>query len=286
MSERPQLTSETKILGTFASLIGLLGIFLYFTGWIYRWAFYGFFQLDVTRLDLPPKSFLFVPIQIFLGNIWAFGRTFFVVIATILLIKFTLWLLQPLNTLEANNLNQGRSRLFRFSQKLRRSQIVKILRSLAEVFPQSLRNDTVIVTWVLIALFWLARIQGEIDAYRDAANDTSLLPVITLVTQEKNIILGRKLDDVFVNPSLEGYRIIGDKGIFDHLRGLEINEVSTPENSRVWRLLLENNGRFYLFRDLPSNAAHDRRPPVLAIQADGSGVLMILSSEATKSDLK
>lgn len=26
----------TQILGTFASLLGLLGIFLYFTGWIYR----------------------------------------------------------------------------------------------------------------------------------------------------------------------------------------------------------------------------------------------------------
>ena len=286
MSNIPQPPNETKILGAFASLVGLLGIFLYFTGWIYRWAYYNFFQLEIIRLDLPIRSFLFVPIQVFLGNFWAFGRTALVVIATIILIKFTLWLLQPLNTLQVNPSNQGRSRLREFAQKFHRSLFARILRSLAEVFPQSLRNDTIIVSWLLIALFWSARIQGTIDARRDAINDTSLLPVITFVIPEKNSVLGRNLDNLFLDPSLEGYRIIGDKGLFDYLRGRETNDVATPDNPRVWRLLLENNGWFYLFPALPPKANHDRRPPILAIRANGSGELMILSPEYTKPDSK
>ena len=286
MSNIPQPPSQTKILGTFASLVGLLGLFLYFTGWIYRWAYYGFFQLEITRLDLPFKSFFFVPIQVFLGDIRAFGRTALFVIATIILIKLTLWLLQPLNTLEVNNSNQLRSRLREFGQKLHRSLIARTLRSLAEVFPRSLRNDTIIVTWLLVALFWLARIQGTIDARRDAINNTSLLPVVTFVTPEEGSVLGRNLDNVFVNPSLKGYRIIGDKGLFDYLRGRETNDVTTPENPRVWRLLLENNGWFYLFPALPPTTERDQRPPILAIRANGSGELMILSPEYTEPDSK
>ena len=73
MSNAPQPPNEPKILGTFASLVGLLGLFLYFTGWLYRWAYYGFFKLEITRLDLPFKSFFLVPIQVFLGDLWAFG---------------------------------------------------------------------------------------------------------------------------------------------------------------------------------------------------------------------
>ena len=286
MSSTPQSPNEPKILGTFASLIGLLGIFLYFTGWLYRWAYYGFFQLEITRLNLPLRSFFFVPIQVFLGDIWAFGRTTLVIIATIILMKFTLWLLQPLNNSRGNNSNIWRSRLRRLSHKLHRSPIAETIRSLAAVFPRSIRNDTIIVTWLLVALFWLARIQGTIDARRDAINDTSLLPVVTFVTPEEGSVLGRNLDNIFVNPSLKGYRIIGDNRLFDSLRGRETNDVSTPDNPIVWRLLLENNGWFYPFPALPPKADRDRRPPLLAIRTKGNGELMILSPTYITPDSK
>lgn len=60
----------TQILGTFASLLGLLGIFLYFTGWIYRWAYFGWFSLEINRLDLPLRSFL--PFCADTGLLWRF----------------------------------------------------------------------------------------------------------------------------------------------------------------------------------------------------------------------
>lgn len=135
-----------------------------------------------------------------------------------------------------------------------------------------------IVIWLLIILYWLARSQGWQDARRDAINDTSTLPVFTYVFPEKQLVLGRKLDDIFLNPALDKYHIIGDLTLFESLRGIETND-TTLLSPRVWRLLLENNNWIYCFPALSSNAAKNEVPPVLAIRQDKEGQLMILSPE-------
>ena len=61
-------SNQNTILSQFASVVALLGSALYFTGWIYRWSYFGFFQLEVTTLNFPFESFLFVPLQVFLGS--------------------------------------------------------------------------------------------------------------------------------------------------------------------------------------------------------------------------
>lgn len=268
---------KTEILGTFASILGLLGIFLYFTGWIYRWAYFAWFQIAINRLDLPERSFLFVPIQVFFGNPSASLLTIFAIIVGTILIKLTLWLVQPLPTKStlwsvqsvANNPHQ-------FQYKLR--QLLTIPRFFVDIIPLALRKDLIVVIWLLIILFWLARHQGTIDARRDAVNETSTLPVITLVLPEKQIALGRKLDDLTSNPSLKGYRIIGDKELFDYLRGKENND-SGINPPRVWRLLLENNKWTYVFPALSAQSTDDERPPILAINQDKEGQLMILTPD-------
>ena len=266
---------KTEILGTFASILGLLGIFLYFTGWIYRWAYFAWFQIEINRLDLPVRSFLFVPIQVFFGNPSASLLTLFAIIIGTILIKLTLWLAQPLPTKStlwsvqsvANNSHQ-------LQYKLRR--LLAIPRFFADIIPPALRKDLIVVIWLLIILFWLARHQGTIDARRDAANETSTLPVITLVLPEKQIALGRNLDNLLLDPSLKGYRIIGDKELFCYLRGKETNK-KTIDLPRVWRLLLENNKWTYLFFGLSDQSKENERPPVLAINPDKEGQLMILA---------
>ena len=266
---------KTEILGTFASILGLLGIFLYFIGWIYRWAYFGWFQIEINRLDLPARSFLFVPIQVFFGNPSASLLTLFAIIVGTILIKLTLWLVQPLpakSTLwsvqsVANNPHQ-------FQHKLQ--QLLAIPRFFADIIPPALRKDLIVVIWLLIILFQLAKYQGTIDASRDAVNETSTLPVITLVLPEKQIALGRNLDNLLLDPSLKGYRIIGDKELFDYLRGKENNDSGTNP-PRVWRLLLENNKWTYLFFGLSAQSQDDERPPVLAINQDKEGQLMILA---------
>lgn len=148
-------------------------------------------------------------------------------------------------------------------------------------FLRSLVNEIVIVSWVLIVIFGLARWQGIADARRDAGQN-STLPVVALITPEEKFAVGRKLDDIFADPSLKGYRIIGDQGLFEDLRGREDND-SNPQQPRVWRLLLERGGWIYLFRALPSNVKLDEIPSVLAIQEADKGHIIIRSPEASKT---
>jgi hypothetical protein len=266
---------KTEILGTFASILGLLGIFLYFTGWIYRWAYFALFQIEINRLNLPVRSFLFVPIQVFFGNPSASLLTLVAIIIGTILIKLTLWLVQPLPTKStlwsvqsvANNPHQ-------FQYKLQ--QLLAIPRFFADIIPPALRKDLIVVIWLLIILFQLAKYQGTIDARRDAVNETSTLPVITLVLPEKQIALGRNLDNLLLDPSLKGYRIIGSKELFNNLRGKENNDRGANP-PRVWRLLLENNKWTYVFPALSAQSQDDERPPILAINQDKQGQLMILA---------
>ena len=266
---------KTEILGTFASILGLLGIFLYFTGWIYRWAYFAWFQIEINRLDLPARSFLFVPIQVFVGNSSASLLTLFAIIIGTILIKLTLWLVQPLPTKSKLwSVQSVANNSHKLQHKLR--QLLAIPRFFVDIIPPALSKDLIVVIWLLIILFWLARYQGTIDARRDAVNETSTLSVITLVLPEKQIALGRNLDNLLLDPSLKGYRIIGDKELFDYLRGKENND-SGANPPRVWRLLLENNKWTYVFPALYAKSQDDERPPILAINQDKEGQLMILA---------
>lgn len=275
-------SQNTQILSAFASILGVLGIFLYFIGWIYRWAYFGWFHLELNRLDLPLRSFLFVPIQVFCGNPSAFLRTLIAIVIGATCIKFTLWLVQTLPvkpTLWSVQAVPSRKKSFRPNFH----QLLAILRFFTDIIPASLRKDLTVVIWLLIILFWLARIQGTIDARRDAVNETSTLPVITLILPEKQIALGQNLDrDNPFNPSLKGYRIIGDEGLFLYLRGKENNDSGTNP-PRVWRLLLENNKWTYVFPALSAQSQDDERPAILAINQDKEGQLMIFAPNYTRS---
>jgi len=282
LSQPPQPTNDPNILGTLVSLLGVLSAFLYFTGWIYRWAYFSFFQLEVTTFDLPLESFFIVPFQVFLGSPLAFCNTGLAVVAVVVLIKITVWLLEPPRWQVVGNPNSLRSRLIQCAQKLHRLWIARRLRLLTDVVPQPLRYELVIVVWVLIVLFWLARSQGTLDARLDAVNDTSTRPVVTLVTPKDQLALGRKPNDLLSNLPLEDFRIIGDSGLLENLRRRETTD-TTIDPPRVWRLLIERNNWIYLFQTLPPNPAPDERPYVLVIrESDGGDQLLILSSEASK----
>jgi hypothetical protein len=174
-------------------------------------------------------------------------------------IQATLWLIKIISETVVSASQLLLSRIISATQH-KRSWTAKQLKSLAEFgfgqlrsveFLRSLVNEIVIVSWVLIVIFWLARWQGVADARRDAGQN-STLPVVALITPEEKFAVGRKLDDIFTNPSLKGYRIIGDLGLFDDLRGREDTDIITnPKQPRVWRLLLERGGWIYLFRALP-----------------------------------
>ena len=239
--------TQPNILGKFASIVTLLGAALYFTGWIYRWAYFSFFQLEVTTLDLPFESFLMVPLQVFLGDPFRCLLTVLTGTFTAILIRIILRL-------------------------LKKQRLIKIN------FNDSFIDELVIVSVILIILFWLARFQGTADARRDAGLQ-SMLPAVTVVTPEKRLGIGRKLGSTD-NPA--GFRIIGDAKRYNQLIGRELND---PDDQRVWRLLIDRNGFFYLFRSLPPKANSKDRPTIVVIQGSVNGDhIVILSPDVSKEE--
>ncbi|QMS89778.1 hypothetical protein HUN01_20135 [Nostoc edaphicum CCNP1411] len=289
MTQSPN--QETNILGKFTSVLGLLGAALFFAGWIYRWSYFYFFQLEINTLDLPAQSFLIVPLQIFLGDGWTICKTAIAFFIAAIAIQATLWLIKIISETVVSASQLLLSRIISATQH-KRSWTAKQLKSLAEFgfgqlrsvdFLRSLVNEIVIVSWILIVIFWLARWQGIADARRDAG-ENSILPVVALITPEEKFAVGRKLDDIFSDPSLKGYRIIGDRGLFYDLQGTEDTDIRNPKQPRVWRLLLERGGWIYLFRALPPNAKPNEIPSMLAIQESDKGHIIIRSPEVSKTN--
>lgn len=286
---------SSNLLGKFASIVGLLTAGLYFTGWIYRWAYFAFFQVEVTSFDLPIESFFIVPIQVFFGNfaIGDFSTLFRTILALILtpnIIKLTLLVIQFLTTKPAIIFMQWRWTLSQWSLNQGHRRITRLLQRLPQVQPisydRALFREIVVIAWVLTVLFLLARTQGFIDARRDAVNDTSNLPVITLVTQEDSLGLGRQLNDETADPSAKNFRVIGDRALYEQLIGRELNNITDSNSSNiiVWRLLINSNSQFYIFPTLPKDAPPAARPPVVVIQHSGEGnQLMILSPKPLPS---
>lgn len=290
MRQSSEPANEPNILGKFASVVGLLAVLLFFTGWIYRWSYFYFFQLEITTLELPVQSFLIIPFQIFLGDPWAIIRTAIGLIFAAIAIYISLWLIHAIRDVLSHKIDRWRTRTLWITAR-KRSWIAQPLKSFTEFsyvqrdsikVLRSLIDQIVIVVWLLVVLFWLARYQGIADARR-AASQNSTLPVVALVTAKDGLALGRKLDDPLNNPSVKGYRIIGDIGLFDDLRGREDTDITNPDDPRVWHLLIERGGWIYLFQALPPNAKPNDRPLVLAIPKSTSpDQMMILSPEVSK----
>ncbi|MDJ0904164.1 MAG: hypothetical protein QNJ55_35810 [Xenococcus sp. MO_188.B8] len=267
MTSPPQNDQELNPLGKLLSLLALLAAALYFTGWIYRWAYFGFFHVEFTSLNLPLESFYFAAFRSLLGHPLIILRTIITFGITLLVIIFTLQVIQKLQgwlvRYQGNislNLTLAQQGLLRFCY--------------------SLIDELIIVLWTLAALFFLAQWQADRDAFRDAVNETSRLPVVTAIIREENAALGRNLDNPLLNPS--GFRLIGDRSLYETLLGKELTDISNQKQPRVWRLLIDRDGYFYIFPALPER---DRKQsvPVLIVYESGNGdQLTILSPKVQK----
>ncbi|MEG5041986.1 MULTISPECIES: hypothetical protein [unclassified Microcoleus] len=292
MTASPQPTPESNILGNFASVVGLLGAALFFTGWIYRWSYFYCFQLNVITLDLPVESFFIVPLQVFLGDGWTIVKSAIALLLTALAIYLSLWLVNSINKTVAAKINGTITRWLSPTYARRFPWLYRILNSWQQFnvnrynsikLLRSLVDEIIIVGWVLLVLFWSAYHQGIADARRDAGENSSL-PAVALIGKQDNIALGRKLDDPTLRLDPKGFKAIGDAGLFADLSKRDYTD-NNPKEPRVWRLLLERGNWIYLFPALTKEQQKDpnARPPVIAIQQSQSGdQLLIVSPEASK----
>lgn len=289
MVSTPPNPHEPNLLGKLTSLVVLLGAGLYFTGWTYRWAYFHFFNIEVTTLNLPLESFYLAAFHALFGNPLTILRTAVALILTAIAIHLTLWLIQNPMMATLTTLTKGvRSRLLRYARQHPNAWLTQIVKSLINFsstqfnsiqFLSSLIIEIVIVLWGLTALFWLAQWQADTDAWLDAVNETSTLPVVTFVTPQDNAALGRKLDNPLVDPS--GFRIIGDQSLYQRLFG---KELTNPEKSIVWRLLIDRDGYFYIFPALPDKRDRSLSPPVVMMyESEGGDQLMILSPQPSQT---
>ncbi len=274
-------------MGRIASLVVLLGAGLYFTGWIYRWAYFSFFQLDIATLPLPAESFYIAAFQALFGSIHAIGKTVLATIGVAIAVYFSLWLFEDLLIGKTQRYLKRYQRQITQSKKPRSSQrrwlkpfrilyhtLLRQLLKLQEYeslrFLRSLVDETIIVIWVLVALFWLARWQANIDAWTDAVHDTTSLPAITIVVQEGTFPFGQGDGATPNNPS--GIRTIGSRTLYRNL--LVRNDLEDLN----WHLLIDLEGDYYLFPALSEDIEPNRRPPVLIVPRSQNGDQLILLS--------
>ena len=293
MAASPQPTPESKILGNFASVVGLLGAALFFTGWIYRWSYFYCFQLNVITLDLPVQSFLLVPLQVFLGDGQRIVKSAIALLLTALAIYLSLWLVNSINKTVAAKINGTITRWLSYPYGRRFRWLHRILNSWQQFnvnrynsikLLRSLLDEIIIVSWVLLVLFWSAYHQGIADARRDAGENSSL-PAVALIGKQDSMALGRKLDDPTLRLDPKGFKAIGDAGLFTDLIKRDYTDINNPQEPRVWRLLLERGNWIYLFPALTKEQQTDpkARPPVIAIQPNQSGAqLLIVSPEPSQ----
>lgn len=254
-----QTPPEFNPLSKLVSLIALVAAGLYFTGWIYRWAYFGFFHLQVTSLNLPVESFYLAAFQALFGSPLTVIRTILGFILIIILILGSLKLLQTIQT-----------KLSLFSAQFSFNLSPQHLSSLN--FLLSLIDELIIITWLLILLFNLAQWQGDKDALTDAVNETSTLPIITAIMPD-NFPLGRNLDNPLINSSK--FRVIGEQNIYENLRGRELNNLDNPQEKRVWRLLLNRDGYLYIFPALPKKK-HNLDFPVVTLYERDNGIQLVI----------
>jgi hypothetical protein len=279
-----ETSGETKppFLGGFASVLSLLGITLFFSGWIYRWAYFSYFSLDVNDQPYTAQSFLIVPIQIYFGNLTNMLQTLSALLALPLLISLSVQLMKALQV-QVNNLC---SRLPWIRSLTVRIGLPGSGSEDRQRFLTSLLNEAVIVAWVLIAIFWLSQHRGLADARRDAIEGRSTLPVVSLVLPQGEGILAQDLrllednGEPIPDPALVNHALIGDLNL---ARDLRSTSLSDGVRQQVWRLLTqEPEGWLYLIRTLPPTATAKERPMVLAIPNAKQGQALILSPEPPK----
>jgi len=260
----PSVQETTSPLGKLAGSIGLLAIALFFAGWIYRWHYFTYFQVEPTNLGLSIESNYIVAFSLLFRSPWVIARALASLALAVVGITLTF---KAINTCQ----KMLGPQMGRMGQKIGLSSNQwQQLRLLGSLF-----DELVIVLWVMLLLYGLARGQGLADARRDAVNETTTLPAISIAMNGKEAVIGRDLDQLLTNPN--SVRLFGSRERYDALLGAELN----PDDRRTtWRLLSDAGGQLLVFPSLPEAEINGKAPPVLVFPDHGKGDQLIILSPA------
>ena len=279
MSINADSENKPQFLGSFASVLSLLGIALFFAGWTYRWAYFAYFSLDINELTFSAQSFVILPFHIFSENLLVTTGS---IVALAVLIPLTSRLVEHLRMVTINLLHCNKWIQRSYSQF--RKVDAKVIGR--QHTPTSLIDEAVIAIGILIMVFLLSKQQGLSDARRDAVEQTSLLPVVSLILSQDDGVLAqdlRLLEDngnAISDLPLLNHALIGD---LDLAREIRSTSLSNNNQQQVWRLLAqESEGWLYLLRTMPKTATSAERPLVLALPNAKEGQALIISPNSPR----
>jgi hypothetical protein len=263
-------------LASFASLIGVIGLLLYYSGWIYRWSYLDFFAVNINAFSFGFESFVLVTLQTFLGD-WQRIITFVIlVLFAIIVTRLILLVLQYINKVR-------RSLRIRYrSISLLQHKLLRVLNGLNWVtgfLSKDVIDDLIIIGVILVSLFYFSSYQGRADAMRDVFDSSSTRPMITIVGSEDKLLLGKLPSDPTLDSPKDKIKIIGDIDAFDEIISSGISDV---KQGSTWRLLGESGNWLYLYKSLdkndPKNNISNTRPYVVVVNAgDGRVQFRIIS---------
>jgi hypothetical protein len=95
------------------------------------------------------------------------------------------------------------------------------------------------------------------DAQRDAATETSTLPLFTLAMKDSDAVIGRDLDRPLANPL--GVRVFGSRDRYEALLGAELNPA---DPHTTWRLLVDTGNQLLVIPTLPQAKTTGKAPLV------------------------
>jgi hypothetical protein len=261
-------------LASFASLIGVIGLLLYYSGWIYRWSYLDFFAVNINAFSFGSESFILVTLQTFLGD-WQRVVTFVIlVLITIVIIRLTLLALQY-----TNNVRKG---LKRGPISLSQYRLLRVLNGcnwITGFLSKNVIDDLIIVSIILVSLFYFSSYYGRADAIRDVFDSSSTRPMVTIVGSGDKLLLGKLPNDPTLDSSKDKIKIIGDLDAFD---AIIFSGISDVKKGSTWRLLGESGNWLYLYKSLdrndPKNNISNTRPYVVVVNTgDGRVQFRIIS---------
>ncbi|HEY9886450.1 MAG TPA: hypothetical protein V6C96_04235 [Vampirovibrionales bacterium] len=168
---------NTNIFAVFVNLLGIISALLYFSGWIYRLAYFKRLGLNIIELNFSIESFLLMPVVLIFSKIlkaiiiWGPFKFVFILILVLLAFCFTIRVLGFLKVLIYKALNK-----LPFLKKESRNNF--------KVLDRFFVIEILVTTFVLFIIFQKAWLYGYQDGIRDLNTQTSLLPKVQILANE------------------------------------------------------------------------------------------------------
>jgi hypothetical protein len=253
----PRQGSENRnFFGIFINLLGLISAILYFSGWIYRLAYYQRFDINVTELNFSFESFLLIPVCTLFSDllrIVLYNGPLNLILLAISIVLISFFFIVLVRHLVNSFINAGSSS--KTINKIKNSWFIKETIYFYNLMFEYKVIQVTTTLFILFILFSFAWVKGFIDGSRDITDATSILPEVSMVSGST---LSSKNPDVIGNAELAN----------------KITQHKTSDAARKWRLLLRQDDWIYVVSTVQQGS--NDTPKVMAVSKGEAGDKLLI----------